>query len=120
MRPIISQMPPPRWVPTSLSVGNFSKMPRTISRANAKALSIGRPTLEAQPIVLHAFLAEADRGRVDHHRHVELGRQLEERQRVVVIRIAALEARRDPCALEPILLHCALEFAQEFVAAIGN
>ena len=78
------------------------------------------PHARGQPIVLHAFLAETDRGRVDHHRHVELGRQLEERQRVVIIRIAALEARCDPCAFEPILLHRALEFAQELVAAIGN
>ena len=47
MRPITSQMPPPRWLPTSFEVGNCSKMPRTISRASDRQLSAGRLMLDA-------------------------------------------------------------------------
>ena len=57
---------------------------------------------------------------MDDHRHVELLRQLEERHRLVVVRIVALQARRDPGALEAVLLDGALELAQELVAAIGH
>ncbi len=47
MRPIISQMPPPRCVAITFSFGSFSNTPRTIMRATASAPSIGRPTDDA-------------------------------------------------------------------------
>src|SRR6266404_4642011 len=47
MRPITSQMPPPRWQPTNFRLGKFSKTPRTIMREMAKHSSKGRPTLDA-------------------------------------------------------------------------
>ncbi len=78
------------------------------------------PDARGQPIVPHPFLAEADRGRMDHHRHIELARQLKERHGIVVVRIAPLQARGDPGALEPVLPDGALELAQEHIAPIGN
>ena len=78
------------------------------------------PDARRQAIVAHPLLAEADRRRMDDHRHVELLRQLKERHRLVVVGIFALQARGDPGALQPVLLDGALELAQEFVAAIGH
>src|SRR5262249_57350210 len=66
-----------------------------------------------EAIVAHALLAESDRGRMDHHWHVELLRELEERHGLVIVGIFALQARGDPGALEAILLDGALERAQE-------
>ena len=113
-------MPPPRWVPTSLRVGQLLEdaahdQPRQRQRIVHRA-----PDAGGQPVIAHPLLAEADRRRMDHHRHVELAGQLEERHGIVVVRIAALEARCDPGALEPVLLDGALELAQERVAAVRH
>src|SRR5439155_21546899 len=48
MRPMTSQIPPPRWQPTNFTPGNLSKTPRTIIREMAKHSSKGRPTLDAK------------------------------------------------------------------------
>ena len=56
---------------------------------------------------------------MDHHRHVQIARELEERQRFLVIGIVALKARRDPGTLEPVFGHGALELPQEGISAIG-
>src|SRR5215472_3579181 len=51
------------------------------------------------------------------YRDIELTSQLEKRERIVVVRIATLEARHYPGALKTILLNRALEFPEKWVAA---
>src|SRR2546430_16393642 len=46
--------------------------------------------------------------------------QLEERQRLVIVRIFALQARRDPGALEAVDFDGTFELAQKLVAAVGD
>ena len=57
-----------------------------MSREIASALSIGRPTLDAEAIVPGSRSSPKPTGRrMDHDRHIELGRELEERQALVVV-----------------------------------
>ncbi len=51
------------------------------------------------------------------HRNVELGCELEERPRIVVVRIGAPVARTDQHAAQVVLFHRAFELAQVIVAA---
>jgi len=113
-------MPPPRCVATTFSFGSFfehtaDNEPRHRQRAVHRAADRRR-----EPVIAHALLAKADRRRVDDHWHVKFTRQLEERKSVVVVRIAALQARQDPAPLRTVLFHGALEFAQERIAAIRH
>jgi hypothetical protein len=83
MRPITSQMPPPRCVATSLSLGNSSKIPH-------------------------------------HHRHVEVATQLEERLRLVVVRIGMLVARADHHAFHAIYFDRPFQLLEIVVAPVGD
>ena len=57
---------------------------------------------DAEAVIAHALFAKADRWRMDYHRHIELGRQLKERQAFVVIGIMAGLAGEDPCAFQAV------------------
>ena len=53
-------------------------------------------------------------------RDVKVGRQLKERQRLVIVRILALKARRDPGSQHSILFDRTLELPQKAVATPGH
>src|SRR5207247_6939131 len=70
-----------------------------------------------EPELLHALLAEADRGRMHEHRDVEIASKQEERPRIIVVRVGAAMARADQHAAQVVLLDGALELSQVLVAA---
>ncbi len=51
-----------------------------------------------KPVIAQPLFAETDGWRMNHDRDIELGRQLEERQALVVVWIMSGLAREDPCA----------------------
>ena len=65
----------------------------------------------------HALFPEPDRRRMHEHRDVELGRELEERPGIIVIRKGAAVARIDQHGAQVVLFDGALELAQQVVAA---
>src|SRR5215468_9306867 len=73
-----------------------------------------------QSVDVESLLAEADRRRMDDHRHIQIISEIQKRESVIVVRIVTWQARQHPCALESILLNRPLELAQEAVATPGH
>ena len=57
---------------------------------------------------------------MDEDRNIEIGHQLEERFRGVLVRIVAVMAGIDDDGARVVLLHGALQFFQEFIATVGH
>jgi hypothetical protein len=83
-------------------------------------LSIGRPTLDARRYSFSRSSPKPTDGGVDDDRHVELGRELKERQTIVIVGIMTRKTGQDPGASQPVLFDGALPFAQERVVAVGH
>ena len=73
-----------------------------------------------QPIVVHAVLAIADRRRMDHHRDVEIGAELEERPCLVGVRVVVLMAGADHHALHAVDLDRAFQLLEIVVASVRD
>ena len=90
----------------------------THDQARQRQTRVERPAdAGRQAELFHAFLAEADRGRMHEHRDVELAGEPEERPRIVVVRIGAAVAGADQHAAQIVLFHRSFELAEMIIAA---